>query len=160
MSLDRFGRGSDSPTPETATFSLELPSDLRLIEATVGYLEGRCRAFDFEGPRLDLNFRVGVTEALANAVLYGNNADPTKTVRVEISVHETKVEIIVIDQGPGFDPGTVPDPTEPENLDSPGGRGLFLIRNLMDEIEYNERGNAVRMVLARRDPTPRAAPYE
>lgn len=132
-----------------ARFSLELPSDLRLIEATVGYLEGRCRAYAFEGSRLDLNFRVGVTEALANAVLYGNKSDPRKIVSVEISLDPEKVVIHVADQGNGFDPRSVRDPTEPENLHATGGRGLFLIRKLMDEIEYNDRGNAVRMVLRR-----------
>lgn len=152
MSLDKQARGSNSSLSPSATFALDLPSDLRLIEATVGFLEGRCRAYSFDGPRLDLNFRVGLTEAIANAVLYGNEADPSKIVRVEVCLDPTKVEIRVIDQGAGFDPSTVPDPTRPENIQEPGGRGLFLIRKLMDEIEYNERGNAVRMVLAREAP--------
>ncbi len=140
-----------------ARFALELPSDLRLIEATVGYLEGRCRAYAFEGSRLDLNFRVGLTEALSNAVLYGNESDPRKTVNVEVCLDPEKVVISVEDQGRGFDPGSVRDPTRPENLHATGGRGLFLIRKLMDEIEFNERGNAVRMVLRRSAPPLRTA---
>jgi serine/threonine-protein kinase RsbW len=120
-----------------------------MIEPAVGYLEGRCRVFAFNGPRLDLNFRVGVTEALANAILYGNGDDPEKTIRVEAELRPDQIEVRVIDEGSGFDPGNVPDPTRPENLDRPGGRGLFLIRALMDKVEYNHRGNAVRMVLER-----------
>jgi serine/threonine-protein kinase RsbW len=130
-------------------FVIELPSDLSLIEAAVSYLVRRCRDFAFAGPRLDLNFRVGVTEALANAVLYGNRSDPDKTVRIEVSLDERRVVVCVVDEGDGFDPDTVPDPTTPENITAPNGRGLFLIRNLMDEIEFGPRGNSVRMVLVR-----------
>ncbi len=150
MSEDR-SVGTDSVVPESVEFAIDLPSDLGLIEATVGYLVSRCRAFAFEGPRLDLNFRVGVTEALANAVLYGNRHDPDKTVRIEVAIDDHRVEVRVIDQGGGFNPDTVPDPTTPENLEAPGGRGLFLIRHLMDEMEFNESGNSVRMVLIRQD---------
>lgn len=142
---------------ESMEFVLELPSDLRVIEAAVTYLVNRLRTFSFRGSRLNLNFRVGVTEALANAVLYGNKEDPTRTVRVEVSIDNTRVELCVMDQGSGFDPSAVPDPTEPDNLERTGGRGLFLIRKLMDEVEYNERGNAVRLLLRREPPKRRRA---
>ena len=137
---------------ESARFVLQLPSDLRIIEAAVTYLVARCRAFAFAGSRLNLNFRVSVTEALANAVLYGNRSDPDKLVRVEVSLDPQRIVLHVVDEGPGFDPESVPDPTLPANLDSSGGRGLFLIRKLMDEVEYNDRGNAVRLVLFREEP--------
>lgn len=139
----------NDPKGSVVEFALELPSDLKMIEATVGYLVSRCRYFSYEGPRLNLNLRVGVTEALANAMLYGNRCDPEKTVRIEVSLDPARVVLNVIDQGSGFDPATVPDPTLPANLQRPGGRGLFLIRNLMDEVEFNESGNAVRLVLRR-----------
>jgi len=145
---------------ETTRFVLQLPSDLRIIEAAVTYLVSRCRAFAFGGSRLNLNFRVGVTEALANAVLYGNQSDPGKTVRVEVALDPSRVVLRVVDQGEGFDPSSVPDPTLPDNLDRAGGRGLFLIRELMDEVEYNECGNAVRLVLLRDAPQRRQASVE
>jgi serine/threonine-protein kinase RsbW len=148
MNEDRLPE-SKSGNPDFAEFVIDLPSDLGLIEAAVTYLVSRCRAFEFEGPRLDLNFRVGVTEALANAVLYGNGCDPEKTVRIDVSLDTSRVEVRVTDQGEGFDPRNIPDPTTPENIQSPGGRGLFLIRHLMDEMEFNDRGNTVRMVLTR-----------
>lgn len=143
-------------TPETAEFTLELPSDLRVIEAAVTYLVARLRSFAYDGSRLNLNFRVGLTEALANAVLYGNRSDRRKHVRVKVSVDPSRVVLWVVDQGDGFDAAAVPDPTLPDNLERAGGRGLFLIRNLMDEVEYNDRGNAVRMVLRRESPRPDA----
>lgn len=133
-------------------FVLELPSDLRMIEAAVTYLVDRCRAYDFSGTRLDLNFRVGVTEALANAVLYGNRSDPRKSVRIDVSLDPTRVTLRVVDEGHGFDPDAIPDPTLPENVPEPGGRGLFLLRKLMDEVEFSERGNEVRLTLHREDP--------
>ena len=143
---------------EAARFVLQLPSDLRFIEAAVGYLVGRCRSFSFNGSRLNLNFRVGVTEAIANAVLYGNQGDPAKIVRVEVALDLSRVVLRVVDEGPGFDEADVPDPTLPGNLDGTGGRGLFLIRKLMDEVEYNDSGNAVRLVLLRDAPRDRPAP--
>jgi serine/threonine-protein kinase RsbW len=128
---------------------LELPSDLQVIEDAVAYLVERCRGFDFDGARLDLNFRVGVTEALANAMLYGNRRQPERTVRVEVSLDFERVVLRVVDEGVGFDPATVPDPTLPGNLERAGGRGIFLIQKLMDEVTFNEVGNAVRLVLHR-----------
>lgn len=137
---------------EATHFVLQLPSDLKIIEAAVTYLVGRCRAYAFDGSRLNLNFRVGVTEALANAVLYGNRSDPAKIVRVEVALDLSRVVLDVKDEGPGFDPADVPDPTLPDRLEGTGGRGLFLIRKLMDEVEYNDCGNAVRLVLLRDAP--------
>lgn len=159
-------RDAQSPPPRTtaeeeaAEFVLELPSDLRVIEAAVTYLVNRLRSYAYAGSRLDLNFRVGVTEALSNAVLYGNRRDPTKNVHVEVSLNRTRVVVRVVDQGRGFDPGRVPDPTRGENLRRPGGRGLFLIHQLMDAVEYNECGNAVCLTLRRDEPRPRLSGTE
>ncbi len=140
-------------------FVLELASQLEVIEPTVSDLVERCHAFGFNGSRLNLNFRVGVTEALANAILYGNRRDPLKHLRVEVSLDSSRVVLQVTDEGEGFDPQRVPDPTLPENLERPGGRGVFLLRKLMDEVEYNERGNAVRLVLRREPPPRKASPH-
>ena len=97
--------------------------------------------------RFNLNFRVGLTEALSNAMLYGNNSDPNKRVRVEVTVRVEEVAVRVTDQGEGFDPTTVPDPTLPGNISKPGGRGIFLMKALMDEVHFNEQGNSVTLVL-------------
>lgn len=132
-----------------AEFVLELPSDLRVIEAAVNYLVGRCRAYAFGGSRLEFNLRVSLTEALANAILYGNRSDPGKTIRVEVSLSNHRIVVSVEDEGHGFDPESVPDPTLPENLQRTGGRGVFLIRQLMDEVQYSDRGNSVRLILRR-----------
>jgi serine/threonine-protein kinase RsbW len=134
-----------------AAFVLELPSDLRVIDSAVTYLVDRARAYDFNGSRLNLNLRVGIAEALANAMMYGNAGDPAKRVHVAVELSSAEVAVQVRDEGPGFDPAEVPDPRLPENLERTGGRGIFLIRELMDEVRFNECGNCVRLVLRRED---------
>jgi serine/threonine-protein kinase RsbW len=126
---------------------LELPTDVRSIEHAVEYVLGRCPQCSERAHRLDLNFRVGLTEALSNAMLYGNHRDPSKRVLLEIAFLQKCIEARVTDQGAGFDPASIPDPTTPENLTRPCGRGLFLMRKLLDEVRYNDLGNQVTLVL-------------
>lgn len=128
-------------------YTLELPNDLRAIERAVSYLVDRGREIGFDYDRLRLNFRVGVTEALANAMLYGNGRDPRKRVRIEAHLSPDEITVQVTDEGRGFDPETVLDPTLPVNRTRTGGRGIYLIRKLMDRVEFNERGNSITMVL-------------
>jgi serine/threonine-protein kinase RsbW len=91
-------------------------------------------------------------EAFLNAVKHGNKMDPTKTVKVEYLVDSEKVDISITDEGNGFDPDAVADPRFGEKLFEPGGRGLLLINSYMDVVEYNERGNSVRMVRYKEKP--------
>lgn len=128
---------------------LDLPNDLGAIERSVEYLLERCRAAGFEEDRLRLNLRVGVAEALTNAMMYGNRRDPAKRVVLEAWCGPDQVRIKVTDEGRGFDPGAVPDPTLPDNRTRTCGRGVFLIRQLMDRVEYNDRGNSIEMYLFR-----------
>jgi serine/threonine-protein kinase RsbW len=128
-------------------YVIELPNDLRAIERSVEQLMKTGREVGFDEDRLRLNLRVGVTEALANAMLYGNSRDARKRVRLDATIRRDEIVIRVTDEGPGFDPDRVLDPTLPLNRDRAGGRGLFLIRKLMDKVEFNEVGNSIRMVL-------------
>ena len=90
--------------------------------------------------------RLALEEGLANAIKHGNRLDPKKTVDVRFSVDHEKVQIIITDQGQGFDPAGVPDPTTDEHLEDPSGRGITLMQAYMDEVVYNSRGNEVRML--------------
>ena len=126
---------------------LELPSDIRTIGRAVDYVMLRCKGCRAQARRLDFNFRVGLTEALANAMSYGNGHDPAKRVTVEITLMDGCLQARVTDQGNGFDPSRVPDPTAPDNLTKPCGRGLFLMRELLDDVWFNDRGNQVTLVL-------------
>ena len=126
---------------------LELPSDVRTIAHAVEYVIGRCPSCAAQARRLQLNLRVGLTEALSNAMLYGNSRDPSKRVLLEIAFQLGYIRARVTDQGPGFDPDSIPDPTRPENVTKSCGRGVFLMRQLMDEVLYNDQGNQVTLVL-------------
>ncbi len=95
--------------------------------------------------------RVAIEEAFANALLHGHRGDPSKTIDVEWCVTASYVEFMITDQGRGFDPSSIPDPTADENLTIPSGRGLAMMKAFMDEIERNKRGNTVRMKHMRRD---------
>lgn len=128
---------------------LELPNDLGAIERSVEYLLERCRDAGFDEHKLRLNLRVGVAEALTNAMMYGNRRDPGKRVTLEAWCGPDEVRIKITDEGRGFDPEAVPDPTLPDNRTRPCGRGVFLIRQLMDRVEYNDRGNSIEMFLFR-----------
>ena len=95
---------------------------------------------------------LALQEAFINAVRHGNQMDPDKEVKIEYLVDSGKFEISVTDEGDGFDPEAVPDPRCGENLYKPNGRGLLLMRAYMDAVEYNEKGNGVRMVRYRERP--------
>jgi len=126
---------------------LELPNDIRTIGHAVDYVMERCAECCEHARKLDLNFRVGLTEALSNAMLYGNAEDPAKRVRIEVIVAGSEITARITDEGAGFDPATVPDPTTPANIAKTGGRGIFLMRSLLDEVTFNEQGNSVTLVL-------------
>jgi serine/threonine-protein kinase RsbW len=126
---------------------LELPNDIRSIEHAVEYVMRHCSSCSDCARRQNLNFRVGLTEALSNAMLYGNGSDPQKRVRVEVDVRVEELAVRVTDQGVGFDPTAVPDPTLPDNITKSGGRGIFLMKALMDEVRFNDQGNSVTLVL-------------
>ena len=133
---------------------LELPNDVRSIGHAVDYVMSHCSDCCAFAKRSDLNFRVGLTEALSNAMLYGNARDPGKRVKVEVTVRMEQVTARVTDEGHGFDPTTIPDPTLPGNVDKPGGRGIFLMKSLMDEVLFNEEGNSVTLILRLEEESP------
>jgi serine/threonine-protein kinase RsbW len=88
---------------------------------------------------------LALEEALVNAIKHGNHKDPTKNVDVRCRMKADRVEICIEDEGEGFDPSEVPDPTEEENLEVPSGRGLMLMRCYMNKLEFNKKGNRVTM---------------
>ena len=97
---------------------------------------------------------LALEEAFLNAVKHGNRMNADKKVVLDYVVDHEKVEIRMTDEGPGFDPGRIPDPRVGNNLYRPAGRGLLLIRSYMHTVEYNERGNSLRMVRCKGQPAP------
>jgi len=135
---------------------LDIPNDLSSIEEAVDFVMRSCQACSGDPRRLRFNLRVGLAEALANAMLYGNGRDPSKRVKVEVAFQGATITARVTDEGTGFDPLAVPDPTCPANLLKANGRGIFLMRKLLDEVYFNDRGNSVTLVLR----LPEGAPDE
>lgn len=94
--------------------------------------------------------RLAFEEAVVNAMKHGNRMDPARKVRLRWRISPERAEIRVADEGAGFNPGGVPDPTCDENLQRPCGRGIMLIRAYMDEVSFSPNGNEIRMVKYRR----------
>lgn len=90
--------------------------------------------------------KLALEEGLCNAIKHGNCLDPRKKVHVAFEITAERAEITIRDEGPGFNPQAVPDPTVDENLEKPSGRGLMLMRAYMDHIRFNAAGNEVVMV--------------
>ncbi|TAL62797.1 MAG: ATP-binding protein [Bacteroidetes bacterium] len=88
---------------------------------------------------------VSTLEAVNNAILHGNNSNPEKFVDVAITSKDNYLKIKVKDEGSGFKPDKVPDPTKPQNIESLNGRGVYLMSRLADKIEYSKKGNCVTM---------------
>ena len=88
---------------------------------------------------------VSALEAVNNAIVHGNKSDNKKYVSIELFLQDEMLQITVEDEGNGFKPGEIPDPTKPENIESINGRGIFLMSRLADEIEFNRKGNKVKM---------------
>ncbi len=86
---------------------------------------------------------LAMEEALVNAIMHGNRLDADKQVRVRCQISPASIRIEICDEGSGFDPATVPDPTDADRLESPGGRGVMLMKAFMSRVQYNARGNCV-----------------
>ncbi len=127
---------------------MRVPTDLQVVEEAVDVVARHCLASGLPPRTARFNLRVALSEALANAIVYGNRLDPAKQVEVRVQMGRT-FAVHVRDEGGGFDPAAVPDPTQPDRLERPDGRGLFLIRQLMDDVSFNDRGNAICMILRR-----------
>ena len=91
------------------------------------------------------NILVALTEAVNNAIHHGNELDPVKKVHVQARVDGRILTFIIRDQGPGFDYNNLPDPTSPENLEKPSGRGVFLMSQLSDLVIFSDRGSTVEV---------------
>jgi serine/threonine-protein kinase RsbW len=148
--------GSGAPDRERprarVAFEQRIPSDVTLIEPIVERVTRECRELDLSARHCALNVPVALTEALSNAILRGNRGEREKHVRVRAVVSDSALVLEVADEGNGFDlDACTIDPTSPDNIEREDGRGLFLMRSLMDRVErFNSGdGNVVRLTLHR-----------
>ncbi|MDD5423704.1 MAG: ATP-binding protein [Candidatus Omnitrophica bacterium] len=123
----------------------EIPSDPEYIkdasEKVLGFLEGLELTKE-----ILFDIRLCLEEAVINAIKYGNKLEKAIPVSIRVSFSEGRLEIMVKDCGKGFQYSDIPDPRSSKNILKHGGRGLFLIRNLMDEVVFNDSGNEIKMI--------------
>ena len=143
LDVRRRARGGETETE----LSLEVPSDLEYVGPAVELIAEELPGGPLSARRIRFNFRTAFAEALANAIAYGNQHDPSRLVRVRVIVTREAVRLHVTDEGGGFDPAQVPDPTRPDRLEREDGRGLFVLRRLVDHVAFNETGNSVCLTL-------------
>jgi serine/threonine-protein kinase RsbW len=117
------------------------PADARRVQDEI---EDALKANQFSEKEI-FGIRLALEEALVNAIKHGNNLDKSKKVHISYGVVPERFDIRIRDEGPGFDPQDVPDPTAFENLERPCGRGLMLMRHYMNEVWFGPNGNAVLM---------------
>ncbi|KAA9332963.1 ATP-binding protein [Hymenobacter busanensis] len=123
---------------------IQIPSLVENIRVVESFIDNSKETFHIEDDIYG-NIMVAVTEAVNNAIRHGNKFDKDKNVQLALTVDDNRVTFEVEDQGPGFDFTNLLDPTAPENLENPGGRGIFLIRHLADEVEFTNDGRKVEL---------------
>jgi serine/threonine-protein kinase RsbW len=143
----------DFGVDDSALVEIVVPSDLRrakLPERGILAEVARC------GYDADTAFGVKLAfeEGITNAIKHGNCNDPAKHITVRYYVDGERIVIMIRDEGTGFCPDTVPDPTADENLERPYGRGIMLMQSYMTKVRFNETGNEVWMLKERRDRRP------
>jgi serine/threonine-protein kinase RsbW len=126
------------------TISIQVPSmteNIRMIESFIDNAKDKFHLDD------DIygNIMIAVTEAVNNAIKHGNNNNKSKNVHLSLSLDESMIKFVVKDEGEGFNYDKLPDPTSPENLEKPGGRGIFLMKHLSDEVKFKENGRIVEL---------------
>ncbi len=89
------------------------------------------------------NIMISVTECVSNAIMHGNREDKKKSVRLELRFLDDQIKFIIEDEGEGYDYQHLNDPTSPENLEKSGGRGVFIMKHLCDEIQFENQGSRI-----------------
>jgi len=124
-----------------------LPEQIQRVEEKCEEMAGRAGFADDERDAV----AIAITEMVANAIYHGNKSNPKKTVRIRFYLQDGGLTVHITDQGEGFDPTGVPDPLLPENLLKDNGRGIFIVRSMMDSVEYRfEPEGGTTVILTKR----------
>ena len=118
-----------------------LPDNIRIIESFIDNAKEKFKLND------DIygNIMISVTESVNNAIKHGNRNTKSKNVSISLALDNTQLKFIIEDEGNGFDFHDLPDPTAPENIEKPGGRGIFLMKHLADEVVFTKEGSVVEL---------------
>ncbi len=130
------------------SFVLELPSQTDKIEEAAFFVENALKNLAFDPDERD-NVVIAATEAISNAIIHGNKNNPQKKVTIVVKGLADRIEIHVRDEGNGFEPGKLANPLAPENLLRESGRGIFILKSLMDKIDYRFLSTGTEIVLTK-----------
>lgn len=126
------------------TISIQVPSIIENIRMIESFIDNAKERFQLDDDIYG-NIMIAVTEAVNNAIKHGNSGDRSKNVSLSLFLNESMIKFIVKDEGRGFNYENLPDPTAPENLEKIGGRGIFLMKHLSDEVQFKEQGRVVEL---------------
>jgi len=121
---------------------LEIKSDISNISEVEKLIDIVCEDLKLNEDNYG-NILIAVTEAVTNAIIHGNQNNPIKRVTISVDAVTKEVVFTIIDEGGGFDFTNLPDPIAPENIEKPNGRGIFLMKNLSDKVEFFDEGKKV-----------------
>lgn len=123
---------------------IQIPSLTENIRIVESFIDNAKEKFHLDDDIYG-NIMIAVTESVNNAIVHGNKNASDKNVTLHLKVDENVLKFTIQDQGTGFDYSDLPDPTAPENIDKPGGRGIFLMKHLCDEIHFTDEGRSVEL---------------
>lgn len=126
------------------TISIQIPSIVENIRMIESFIDNAKERFHLDED-LYGNIMIAVTEAVNNAIKHGNANNSSKNVFLSLTLNDNLLKFVIKDEGTGFEYNNLPDPTAPENLEKPGGRGIFLMKHLSDEVEFTENGKTVEL---------------
>jgi serine/threonine-protein kinase RsbW len=135
--------------PEISGNTIVIPSDAAFLADIDEFIESKLNLAGVSSSSI-ADLAISVTEIVNNAILHGNAGDKTKQVSVNISIDENLIEVIVKDQGKGFNPDNVPNPLDEANLLNKVGRGIFIVRSLMDSVNYHFSDNGTEVLLTKK----------
>lgn len=128
----------------TQTRTVTFPSVKENVALVERFVDEICEFYNI-GDENYGNILIAITEAVSNAIYHGNRLDPDKSVRFFYETKDNNLCFTVQDEGRGYNPETLPDPTDPENVENPNGRGVFLMRRLTDDIKFFDEGRKVEL---------------
>lgn len=123
----------------------KIPSDSGYIKKASVKILNPLKKFNLDKDTL-FDIRLCLEEAIINAIKHGNKCRKGLSVEISYSISDERLEVTICDEGEGFDYNNIPDPRSQKNVLKQGGRGLFLIRNLMDEVRFNDKGSQIKMI--------------
>ncbi|MBB6326497.1 ATP-binding protein [Algoriphagus aestuarii] len=121
------------------SIKISIPSLIENIKIIESFIDNARENFEINDDIYG-NIMISVTECISNAIIHGNQHDKNKLVHLELFMEDQLLRFVISDEGPGFDYNELKDPTEPENIEKTGGRGIFLIKHLSDEVKFEEEG--------------------